>query len=239
MSGISQSGSAPTVRSRVAVRRSCAPIWFACDAADTPCCCWPIAPRAGTMAARRAACSAPRAAQSCVMITGSGLRTEHAIAPLDHIQVDLEYPPLAHDGFRALRVTTASCALRHHARSPEKNRFFASCCVMVEPPQRFPLRADFSRKPSGCHPSRSRGAPQTWHLRRPPPRASGGRKCAGRAPFAGATALRCLAQDFQACRMNAVVAVYGWPSTRHGQNQNCTAASAISSAAGCASSSAW
>ena len=36
--------------------------------------------------------------------------------------------------FSIMTVIIASWALRHGVRLPERNRFFASCCEMVEPP---------------------------------------------------------------------------------------------------------
>ncbi len=82
-----------------------------------------------------------------------GLGTEHAFAPFDVVQIDLEDPPLVEQHLEhAWRAPVPGpCAARCARRT--NSRLFASFCVMVEPPRsrtgRTGLPRDSARRAPG------------------------------------------------------------------------------------------
>ena len=94
------------------------------------------------------------------IVARGGLGAEHAFAPFDAVQIDLEDAVLRQQCFEEA-VTTNSWPLRARLRSPPRNRFFASCCVIVEPPTIFGARAAAvadGRAPARCWSCWSRSA---------------------------------------------------------------------------------
>jgi hypothetical protein len=76
---------------------------------------------------------APAGGVDAEVVPRRGLGAEHAFAPLHVVQVDLQDALLGQQA-SSISVSTSSCPLRSTVRSPDRNRFLASCWVMVEPP---------------------------------------------------------------------------------------------------------
>jgi hypothetical protein len=73
------------------------------------------------------------------VVARRGLGAEDAIAPFGDVEVELENAALM--VCSSIQVMIASWPLRSQERSPERNRFFATCWLMVEAPATtFPSR---------------------------------------------------------------------------------------------------
>ena len=90
----------------------------------------------GVIAASRAACSGRqlRGAHAEVALR-RGLGAEHAVAPLDHVEVELEDPLLRQHRFEQHGDDRLLAPCASSSSSGDRNRFFASCWVIVEPPR--------------------------------------------------------------------------------------------------------
>ena len=121
----------------------------------------------GMTAARRAACSRViLAAGTSVPGSRRRLRSVTARAPFNHVQDRVPESGACEDQLRQRRQGELH-ALRTTLRLVVKNRFFTSCCVMVEPPRPRCGRLPGPDLPPSAPPaSRCRGAGRSGHPRR-------------------------------------------------------------------------
>ena len=112
-----------------------------------------------------------------------GLGAELAVRPpFDDVEIDLHQPPLAAAPGRARARAGIRSALRTKLRPCQRNRFFAACWVMVEPPRtsaRSPA-SSIPRSPRAIRRNRRRDGRRSGRPRRRSRRAAAPARC-GRA----------------------------------------------------------